>query len=478
MDKRLIGECYELERKLGEGSFGETWRARDLSRAGMPVVVKISRAGQGARLAHTRELAAIRQLPDVPHIARVVCHGGDDDRAWIAYEWIEGRDLAAVLGTGPLPLPVALPIARALAEALAALHARGFIHRDLKPSNVLLPAHPERDGPAVLLDFGLAGALRVETQTTAAGQIFGTPAYMSPEQVTGRPQSAAADVYGLGMLLFEMLYGRPPFVPGSVMALFESILQEPVSIPDTPKVPPAVRDLLLRCLAKEPAQRPADGVAVLALLDALDDRKGPAATGSLPIGVPQVQPPAPREHRLGQALLPLAVVAVLFAAACAFILLHAGPWRPGRAALRILAGGALVTAGLFGAVLTRRFLRGRKRGLPGDTAALFGRTMGRQEMFTSIALDLGLLLERCRQLDDRILGRSISLMVAEYEQATDSDDRQKALMNAMTLLEKLSQRLAPWYVRNDKLIPALVGLVGVISGIASAALGLLGKGPH
>jgi serine/threonine protein kinase len=487
--ERLIRGRYELERKLGEGAFGETWLAidhgpafeSDVPRTAQHVVVKLTRPGQAGRASHGRERAALATLRNVKQIAHLLDEGADDKVGWLVYEYIEGPDLERALAAGPLLLDHALAITRDLATALAGLHAHGYIHRDLKPSNVLLPADTARHGEAVLLDFGVAGKLRVETGRTMAGQIFGTPRYMAPEQAMGREQSPATDVFELGLLLFEMIYGHPPFSGDSPMQLILAILQQPLVFPDSPPVPSSVRLLIERCLARDPAARPANGGELIRLLAWINGPADVRASDApspysppVPPCYPVVERPAPSRSKRSPLVL-IAAVALLFAAFMAFVLLWSSDWRPSPRGLRIAEGAALVVIGVVGALVLHRFLARRKSALTRDSEALFGRAHTREELSRSIAIDLGVLLQRCEGADERILNRSIALMVAEYEQATASDDRQKALMNAMQLLEKLTTRLAPWYVRNDKLIPTLVGLTGVVSGIVTTALGLLAK---
>jgi serine/threonine protein kinase len=179
-------------------------------------------------------------------------------------ELLEGHTLARELTRGSLAIWRALSVARDVARALGHGHARGVVHRDVKPSNVFLCA----SGVPKLLDLGLA-SVRGEAPLTAAGTALGTPAYMAPEQSIGMPVGPTADVYALGGVLFEMLTGRRAF-EGSAVEVVRKHVREPPPSPSSfrPEVPPPVDALVLRMLAKQPADRPADGDAAAEALDA------------------------------------------------------------------------------------------------------------------------------------------------------------------------------------------------------------------
>lgn len=191
-----------------------------------------------------------------PNIVTIYEVGEDNGRHFIAMEYLEGQSLRDVLQVRvALPVPEALRIALAVASALQYAHQNGVIHRDVKPDNVhLLP-----DGRIKLTDFGIA-RLMFEASLTADGQIFGTPSYMSPEQVAGKPLDPRSDLFSLGVMLYEMATGRKPFTGDSVITITYNIMNLDPTAP--PGVPPSVQAIIRRAMAKDPAQRYPDAAAM------------------------------------------------------------------------------------------------------------------------------------------------------------------------------------------------------------------------
>lgn len=279
--QEIIEGRYRIVRKLGEGSFGSVHLAEDLRILSRRVVIKIARAGDefgpSALRRMQREAGGQSRLQH-PGIVSLLDTGvTSDGRMFLVIEWVDGFSLRDLLAKGPLSLPDALDVFRAVAAALAAAHDQGIIHRDIKPSNVLVPKG-EGGGPAFervkLTDFGAVGKLGLSSGTTRSGQVFGTPYYMAPEQALGKPQSPATDVYGLGVLLYEMIYGRTPFAGGNVADTFRAILSEAAALPDTVPLPPHLRSLLLRCLDKDENARPPTAAEVLRELERGDAARG------------------------------------------------------------------------------------------------------------------------------------------------------------------------------------------------------------
>jgi Tol biopolymer transport system component len=266
---RRIGP-YEIVNLVGAGGMGEVYRARD-TRLDRTVAVKVltDRAADdpGRRERFQREARAVASLSH-PSICALYDVGHDDGVDFLVMEFLEGETLDRRLARGPMPLDETLRNGAALADALHHAHQRGFVHRDVKPANVMLtPTGPK------LLDFGLAkwrsrgvfgdGAGEMSAQTTEVreftheGAIIGTLQYMAPEQLEGKDADARSDVFGLGLVLYEMATGRKAFAGESHASLIAAIFSSeppPASTLD-PKVPEALDHVVARCLAKDADER-------------------------------------------------------------------------------------------------------------------------------------------------------------------------------------------------------------------------------
>jgi eukaryotic-like serine/threonine-protein kinase len=282
---------YELTGELGRGGMGVVYSATQTS-SGQPVAVKVIRDGA---LAGPRELARFRieaeaaarmRHPNFVHILEVGEHSG---RPFLVMERVDGHNLAEHLGGQPQPPRTAAELVRTLAHAIAHAHERKVVHRDLKPENVLLSG----DIPKIT-DFGLAKRLDTEsTAWTQAGAVIGTPAYMAPEQAAGRVSEIgpAADIYALGVLLYEMLTGRPPFAAESWDRMVQQVLNADPTPPSAvlADVPADLETICLKCLEKEIEKRYATAAE---LADDLD---------RFLTGVPVVAVPPTSGERLARA---------------------------------------------------------------------------------------------------------------------------------------------------------------------------------
>ena len=259
---------YEVLSPLGSGGMGEVYRARD-GKLGREVAIKVlpeSLSADPERLARFEREARVLASLNHPNIAAI--YGVEDSTAVkaLVLELVEGPTLQDRIEAGAIPIDEALSIARQIAEALEAAHEQGIVHRDLKPANVKVNAQDQ----VKVLDFGLAKALDPAAATsstdlsrsptlsigTQAGMILGTAAYMSPEQARGRAADRRADVWAFGVVLWEMLTGERLFAGETVSDTLAAVLtREPDGsrLPD--RLPFAVRDLLRRCLVKDPRRR-------------------------------------------------------------------------------------------------------------------------------------------------------------------------------------------------------------------------------
>jgi serine/threonine-protein kinase len=256
---------YRIQRSLGAGGMGVVYLAED-ERLGRNVALKLLRSNSSDPSARLRLVREARIAAGVSHplICQVFELGEWNDQPFIAMELVDGEPLSARLLNGPLPAADALRIAVAVVDALGVLHRRGVIHRDLKPSNVFVT------GTAVkVLDFGLARPVASPQEETAAalthsGVFLGTPRYAAPEQLLGDDVDERADLFSAGVMLFEMLAGRPPFSGKTLAAIAQSVLHDtPPVLTGSPAIS-AVDRILHRALAKKPEERyaSADALAV------------------------------------------------------------------------------------------------------------------------------------------------------------------------------------------------------------------------
>jgi serine/threonine-protein kinase len=246
-----------------------------IDEAGVSVAVKTLSAhlgdDTGLRRRFEAEIEALKGLRH-PGIVRLLAFGEDEGRPFFAMELVRGRSLEEILKSGRrFDWPEATAIATDIARALKAAHDQGIIHRDLKPANLLFPDEPAPGSRVKLADFGIA-RLFGDTGHTQAGTVVGTAEYMAPEQAAGGPVDGRVDLYALGLVIFAMLTGRPPFRGGEIAEVLrrQRSEQPPRVSVIVPEVPPAVDDLVARLLAKEPAGRPASALAVCRALATIE----------------------------------------------------------------------------------------------------------------------------------------------------------------------------------------------------------------
>jgi serine/threonine-protein kinase len=249
----LFAGRYEIEQLLGRGGMGSVYRVRDREVAEV-IALKLLDAHAATPEAIERFRREVRLARRVTHrnAARTYDLGEHHNRRFLTMEYVEGESLRSFISRARPSSARAIAFALQMAEGLAAAHEAGVIHRDLKPANVLV----ERGGRVVLTDFGIARALQGTDATLQTGGLLGTPAYMAPEQVAGERIGGPADLYALGLILYEMLTGRLPFSGGSPMAVALARLHQP--LPDfagVPDLPAALVEVLERSLARDVAAR-------------------------------------------------------------------------------------------------------------------------------------------------------------------------------------------------------------------------------
>jgi eukaryotic-like serine/threonine-protein kinase len=264
---RVLAGRYELRERLGHGGAGTVWRGYDraLDRA---VAVKLLHADLAEdRDAATRfrtEATAAAKLTH-PNAVLVYDLGRDGDDDYLVMELVEGVDLAALVREGALPAGLAAGTGSQVAAALGAAHQAGIVHRDVKPGNVLLTS----EGTAKLADFGIARALGAATaRLTRTGTVLGTARYLAPEQLRDDPVDARADVYALGLVLHEVLTGRPPFGEGNAIEVAARRLTTSLPAIDelVDGVPGGLVDVIEWCTRLDPSERPEDGTELAAAL--------------------------------------------------------------------------------------------------------------------------------------------------------------------------------------------------------------------
>jgi beta-lactam-binding protein with PASTA domain len=254
--EQVFGDRYEVEGRIGAGGMAEVWRGHDrvLNRTVAIKTLLPQFASDASFVDRFRREAQAAARLNHPGIVSVYDSGTDGDTPYIVMEFIEGRTLADYLASGKtIPPMESAKIAQDIAEALAVAHAQGVIHRDIKPANVMVT----RDGKLLVMDFGIARLISGPETAPQTSAVLGTASYLSPEQAQGQPVDARTDIYALGVVLYEMLTGRPPFTGDSPMAIAYKQVNATPPAPSSanPDVPPELDAVVMRALSKNPANR-------------------------------------------------------------------------------------------------------------------------------------------------------------------------------------------------------------------------------
>ncbi|HYL62023.1 MAG TPA: protein kinase [Candidatus Methylomirabilis sp.] len=277
---QMIAGRYRVVSLAGRGGMGEVYRAEDLT-LGQIVAIKFlpeALSQDEAVLSRFHSEVRVARQVSHPNVCRVFDIGDADGAPFLSMEYVDGEDLASVVRRiGRLSPERATEIARQICAGLAAAHERGVIHRDLKPANVML----DNSGKIRITDFGLAG---LAASIQGADVRAGTPAYMAPEQLAGKEVTPKSDIYSLGLILYEILTGKRAFEASTLPELIKLREQRTITNPSTlvRDLDPLIERVILRCLEKDPAHRPASALKVAAALPGGDPLAAALAAGETP----------------------------------------------------------------------------------------------------------------------------------------------------------------------------------------------------
>jgi serine/threonine-protein kinase len=317
----LLGGRYRLQRPVGNGGMSVVWVASDQV-LGRDVAVKVTATDAARRIELRTEALAAARLSH-PNIVGVYDYGEcPDGTAYVVLELVQGRTLASVFDEGPLSWPDAVTVCASIADALAAAHEQGVAHRDVTPRNVIVT-----EVGVKLVDFGISAPVG-EADTTPPDTVLGTPAYLAPERLDRAMVDPAADIYGVGLILYHALAGRLPWDADTVIEMLRAqYYVDPAPLPDIDGLPAAVVRLCQECLSKDPLDRP-DAATVAATLAAA----GTLPTWSLPTVTLRAEPVRRPRTRGALALLAtLVVIGSLLAGAAPSVRRQAQAQVPGLA---------------------------------------------------------------------------------------------------------------------------------------------------
>ncbi len=295
-----VGGRYLIEEVIGEGGMATVYGARHRL-VDRPCAVKIMSASfagnEVIRERFRREAKAAQKLAH-PNIIEIFDQGDTGDGSlYLVMELLRGESLADILERDKIPLERALPILIQIARALARAHDLEVVHRDLKPENIFIAKLDDGSDLVKLLDFGIARSMQ-DSRLTGAGEVFGTPQYMAPERITSIDAGPPADLYAVGVIMYEMLTGRLPFDAADIATFFVKHMKEPPPPPRSfdPSIPEPVERLILELLAKDPKDRPVDAHRLHADLVAI--------AGAIGIRVPAEPSSEPESSRAPAKTLP------------------------------------------------------------------------------------------------------------------------------------------------------------------------------
>lgn len=463
---------YRVLERVGEGAKGVVYRAVDEARS-RTVAIKLLREPHDRAM---REAQVLSRL-DHSRIVELLDIVEYDERVGLVQPWVDGPTLEELLAReGPFSVRRTLGLGIDVASALEYAHGLGILHRDLKPSNVLRG----RDG-FLLTDFGAFGVLMTESAATMAGQIAGTPLWMSPEQIAGESQTVASDVFGLGLLLFASLYGDPPSSTAtSYIELAYQRVRDDIVVPESP-----LRPLLVRCLDRRVESRPQTVAEVRAELKAILSVTGtgtatPQTPRTEPVPYPSVEMPghlappplerSPRPASLSRrSLLAVQVSGVIgvlaFGTLIVVLIKRAG-------VVETLSGLVVLSGGLAVAAWLRRRSSESEHTLHRASEIVLG-DASRADLSRSLTMDLQVMVERLKTFDARFIRNTVVALALEYDQAADPTTRVAALQQLLLLEERVARQLTPWHIRHKELIALVISVASCLASVASVLVGLL-----
>lgn len=470
---RALGSRYSITGVIGSGTMGIVYSALDNSLSRKVAVKVIHEENEQVKKRFRKEIKVLGGLQH-KNIIPLLDSGESGNIIFYITPLNEGQTLMEALEQNKrLRVSDALSVAMAVAAALEESHQHGVIHRDLKPSNILVPSNRYglQYSQSLVTDFSVVGALGAETGQTQAGQIYGTPRYMSPEQISGAAQSSATDVYGLGLLLYEMIFGVGPFKGEDAFALMQEILTQDVEIPEFPSIPQPLKQFIRSCLKKEPEGRPVAPYAELSrLVSSLwtEDEDRTVIQPSKSLGQKDIDISVGGSKK--SSLVTKKIIAVVTGSVALIVLSWLGlsvlySFMDQQTVLGIAVGILLIAGGVICGYLIRKWLLERQDDIKHDAAQVLFGARDRNELGDTLAIELDELIAKCRSTDEKFLGQTVALMIDEYRNATSFSDRKAALVTAVQFLEKLTARMTPWYIKYEKLIVALVSILGLIAGV-------------
>ncbi|WP_316772693.1 serine/threonine-protein kinase [Sedimentitalea todarodis] len=490
-------QAYAGWELLGDSRLGETWLARDAV-TGQKSVLKIRREDVANPGAARRRWAQAATLSS-PYLQRLLQYNQQPDgRLVIVHAFVPGPSLRDRISEGELPIAQALLYVRDVFCGLTVLHRNGMVHRDVSPENIILS-----DNGAVLIDFDAIGMLTEDSsfgKTTVVGDFAGKLAYMSPEQLVAAPQSASADIWATGAVLFEALTGQRLQSAKSMVQLGQSLGKEP----DLAAAPEAVQPFLASLLAPDPSGRPDAEQAIARIDDLLAQARSAESTGWT---VPQSPMPAPPQdsHRPVAAPPPRAaaksagwgigaavvvfLVAIMVLVAWAFGTLDQSYWNvdPANPSIRpppalanpwhlaLLFGGAILAiSSFFIARLLRASASRAEVALPYRALELINAPDAHDRLAETICLRIDAYRQAAGRAAEDMLTVTMVALAKEYAEADSADERFRALQMLNELHGKVANTLKPWWMQYENLIARGLSLTALVAGLVAAIEGVRG----